>query len=345
MYKSKAKAERMLNFIQNVWSKKPITLVVKNGDGSTRKIEAQFDPSYNEAEGKVTDAAKLMGGNRHGTGSEQRVTLDLADDYYDIAADSTYNYSKTETGKDKITHEGVKQWHYFINDILFQEYGEKETTPYRVTINVKERNDGQFVYSFNAEKEKESPSTRQTLHADVTHNVSDMSNARTSSDRLSHPDAEVNSKYSNRERDTEYMEAVNAGDPERAQRLVDEAAADAGYSVRAYHGTPNGTSHVFNGWSYFTESKDYADVYKGRGASVNYKKTADNPKTYDVYLDPKNVFDTRNQKEEDIFWDEFYRKWGNVAPLRKQHHKHIRVGQCKCMVEKPNPIIIITLFT
>lgn len=156
-------------------------------------------------------------------------------------------------------------------------------------------------------------------------------------DNISHPDAEVNSKYSNRERDTEYMEAVNAGDTETAQRLVDEAAADAGYSVHAYHGTPNGTCHVFNGWSYFTESKDYADVYKGRGASVNYKKTADNPKTYDIYLDPKNVFDTRNQKEADIFWDEFYRKWGNGAPLRKQHHKHIRVGQCKCMVEKPNP--------
>lgn len=229
----KAKGERILNYIQNVWSKKPITLVVKNEDGSIRKIEAQFDPSYDETSGKLTDASKLMGGNRHGTASEQRVTLDLADDYYDIAADSTYNYSKAESGKDKTTHEGVKQWHYFINDILFQEYGKKETTPYRVTINVKERSDGQYVYSFNAEKEKESPSTRQTLHADVTHNVSDMSNARTSDNRVSQSDAEVKAKYSNRERDTEYMEAVNTGDTETAQRLVDEAAADAGYSVHA----------------------------------------------------------------------------------------------------------------
>lgn len=99
--------------------------------------------------------------------AEQRVTLDLADDYYEIAAESTYNYSKSETGKSSATHKGVKQWHYFINDILFQEYGEKETTPYRVTINVKERSDGEFVYSFSAERQNERSSTRRTLHADV----------------------------------------------------------------------------------------------------------------------------------------------------------------------------------
>ena len=56
-------------------------------------------------------------------------------------------------------------WHYFVNDIYFMEYGEEDLIPYTVTINVKEKEDGDFVYSFNAEKE---PSTRQTLHADVS---------------------------------------------------------------------------------------------------------------------------------------------------------------------------------
>ena len=36
---------------------------------------------------------------------------------------------------------------------------------YTVTINVKEKSNGDYVYSFNAEKE---PSTRRTLHADVS---------------------------------------------------------------------------------------------------------------------------------------------------------------------------------
>lgn len=101
-----AKAQRILSLIQNVWSKKPISLVVRDADGRARTIEARFDPTYDASNGKRSDASKLMGGNRHGSGSEQRVTLDLADDYYEIAAESTYNYSKSETGKSSATHEG-----------------------------------------------------------------------------------------------------------------------------------------------------------------------------------------------------------------------------------------------
>lgn len=197
-----AKAERILRYIQNVWSKKPITLVIENEDGSTRKIQAQFDPTYSADEGVQTDAKKLMGGNRHGTAAEQRVTLDLADDYYSIASDAVYNYSKSETGKENAAHKGVKQWHYFVNDILFQEYGEKETTPYRVTINVKERSDGQYVYSFSAEKQNERSSTRQTLHADVTNAAeNDASNARSFNNSISRSEENDNTKFSQRERD------------------------------------------------------------------------------------------------------------------------------------------------
>jgi hypothetical protein len=144
----KAKGERILEYIQNVWSKKPITLRIEQ-NGTVRYIEAQFDPTFSEDKNVRTDASKLMGGNRHGNAVEQRVTLDLADDYYQIASESTYNYSKLETGKDLETHNGVKMWHYFVNDIYFIEYGEKELTPYTVTINVKEKNNGDFVYSFN----------------------------------------------------------------------------------------------------------------------------------------------------------------------------------------------------
>ncbi len=164
----KAKAGKILGYIQNVWSKKPIKLNITDSDGNiVRNIEAQFDPYYTEEEGIRTDASKLMGGNRHGTAAEKRVTLDLADDYYKIASEAVYNYSKKETGKDSATHEGVKEWHYFVNDIYFAEKESENYEPYTVTINVKEKDNGSFVYSFSAEKSKESI-TRQTLHADVT---------------------------------------------------------------------------------------------------------------------------------------------------------------------------------
>ena len=162
----KAKGERILRYIQNVWSKAPIPLKIKSEAGE-RTIYAQFDPTY-DAGGGRTDASKLMGGNRHGTSAEQRVTLDLADDYYQIASEATYNYSKEESGKDIATHKGVKQWHYFVNHIYFSEYGSENYAPYRVTINVKERADGEFVYSFSAEKEE--LSSQRTLHAAVSSN-------------------------------------------------------------------------------------------------------------------------------------------------------------------------------
>lgn len=161
----KAKSQRILDYIQNVWSKRPISLVISNGETS-RVIEAQFDPTVDETENTYTDAQKIAGGNRHGNRGERRVTLDLADDYYQIASESKYNYSKYEIGKDSPQHDGIKLWHYFVNDILFAEHGEKTLIPYTVTINVKEKNDGDFVYSFSARKTKEFP-TRQTMHAAV----------------------------------------------------------------------------------------------------------------------------------------------------------------------------------
>ncbi len=160
-----AKSKVILDYIQNVWSKNPITLKI-NENGQTREVVAQFDPTYDESGHTRSDATKLMGGNRHGTASEQRVTLDLADDYYQIASEAQYNYSKDETGKDTSTHEGVRKWHYFVNDIYFSEFDSEEYKPYQVSINVKEKDDGSFVYSFSAEEQREL-STPQTLHAVV----------------------------------------------------------------------------------------------------------------------------------------------------------------------------------
>ncbi len=162
------KGKRILNLLQNVWSKSPIELNIIDSNGNVIKtITAQFDPKYDETKNEFTDATKLMGGNRHGSSSEQRVTLDLADDYHKILSESKYNYSKKEIGKEKPTHDGVKEWHYFINEIYFAEYDSEVYEPYNVSINIKEKYNGSFVYSFSAEKSSE-PSTQQTLHAVVS---------------------------------------------------------------------------------------------------------------------------------------------------------------------------------
>ena len=215
-----AKSERILNYIQNVWSKKPIPLVISNGEKS-RTIYAQFDPTIDRSKNVPTDASKLAGGNRHGNHTEQRVTLDLADDYYEIASESAYNYSKRETGKDIRTHDDVIMWHYFVNEIYFAEYGDKELVPYTVTINVKEKLNGEYVYSFNAEKEF---STQRTLHAAV--NAEKGANGELFFDDII-PDSSEKSNTNFSQADADYLNAVESGDTETAQRMVDEAASRA----------------------------------------------------------------------------------------------------------------------
>ena len=94
--------------------------------------------------------------------------------------------------------------------------------------------------------------------------------------------------------DAAYMDAVNRGDMDTAQRMVDEAARAAGYPVKAYHGTSNGgfTSFdtyggrfgLFGKGSYFTENKAVADSYQDKGRG-------NNKQTYAVYLAPGETLD------------------------------------------------------
>ena len=83
-----------------------------------------------------------------------------------------------------------------------------------------------------------------------------------------------------------------------------------------YHGTPNATFTKFRSGTYFTEHKWYADRYQNQSASsLSYKKTADNPDTYAVYLNIKKPFDTRNPEEARIFNEEYFGHWGMGTPL------------------------------
>ena len=60
-------------------------------------------------------------------------------------------------------------------------------------------------------------------------------NATEQKTRAYDPDMPV--QYSMRQRDADYLAAVERGDMETAQRMVDEAAEKAGYNVIGYHGT------------------------------------------------------------------------------------------------------------
>lgn len=230
-----AKSSVILEYIQNVWSKKPIQLDVVGEDGTRRKIMAQFDPSYDPTGERKGDASKIAGGNRHGTSAEQRVTLDLGADYHSILSESSYNYSKEESGKATFAHNGVKTWHYYVDEIYFAEKGTKDFKPYTVSINVKEKDDGAFVYSFSAEKGEFS--TPGTLHAPVDSPVSGTADAKLSMDMVTQGGVNVNREDA---RKSSRDSAGNALTEAQQRYFADSQVRDEdGNLIPVYHSTGN----------------------------------------------------------------------------------------------------------
>lgn len=156
------KQKRLINLWQNVWSQKPIELNIKEDDGSVRSIIASFDPDYDPTNVKKTDLGKVMS-NKNGSGGDRNVTLNLADDLYDLARTSVYMVSEDEHGKNTSTHQDVKRWHYFFNDIIYR--GNNGDVPYTVWLDVKEKSDGGYVYQLYAKKTKKGvPATASNAH-------------------------------------------------------------------------------------------------------------------------------------------------------------------------------------
>ena len=88
-------------------------------------------------------------------------------------------------------------------------------------------------------------------------------------------------QYSMAELDDEYSKAVEANDTEKEQEIVDQAAKDAGYTVKAYHGTGRAdrVGTVFlperatsGPMAYFTDSKEIAENYAKdkKDTSIDY---------------------------------------------------------------------------
>ena len=82
-----------------------------------------------------------------------------------------------------------------------------------------------------------------------------------------------------------------------------------------YHGTPSGNFTVFKDGTYFTPNKQYAERYQSASASsISTGKVADNPKTYEVYLDIKKPFDINDPEARRIYIEE-YIKGGNAMGI------------------------------
>ncbi len=148
---------------------------------------------------------------------------------------------------------------------------------------------------------------------------------QTSADSITYDDEgnviPISERFNSEKTDIRYsMQTDSEGNvlsEQQAEYFANSKVRDeAGKLLAMYHGTPNAGFTVFRSGTYFTQNKDYADLYQGRGASsLGYKKTAGNPDTYAVYLNITKPFDTRNKKERDIFRREYLGKWGMGTDL------------------------------
>ncbi len=104
----------------------------------------------------------------------------------------------------------------------------------------------------------------------------------------------------NQQRDEKYLAAVNSGDMETAQKMVDEAAKEAGFTVKAYHGsnkyftvfdnTGRKGSNSPDGAYFFSTNPDIAYSYTFEKNKVNLNTN----NNFSVY----NGFNRDGEREE-----------------------------------------------
>ena len=150
--------------------------------------------------------------------------------------------------------------------------------------------------------------------------------------------------------DSDYMAAVERGDTDTAQKMVDEAAKAAGYTIKAYHGSParftvfdkervgKGTDQFGAGFYFGTTdeiSKAYGgeqyEVYLDIKKPIKVYRTADGGDLYDVEITPTQAYKIVKKHplmydaEEsplgdfyDTYWEGGAKEW-MVKDLAKQY--------------------------
>ena len=177
----------MYRLITEAWDKKPISLTILE-DGKERQITARFD---GEANGEKF-AGKMAYGNRRGSRTERLITLNLANDIWEITNESTYDNSKDGNKQTRI-HDGTERWSYFTNAINYVDDAQPNRNGvYDFNLDVMRREDGDFVYTFYLKKRRTDAPRTFTAGVDGK-NAAD---ADSSKDSISKTGETVKTKFS-----------------------------------------------------------------------------------------------------------------------------------------------------
>ena len=199
--------------------KKYIQMMREQYSGRTAKFEHDGEVDYARFTGD--DMRKDMYGDQRSDVRGQKAKLNVAadGDIFTLVENASYSGSEAEQGKDTKAHRNVISWDYYVKTVQI------DGRMYDVLANIRKTADDSYVYSIqmNTRKTKEAALPRK---AQSPEGKSFQKRARaTSTESIPQSGEESNPKFSMR--DTAYTTAVESGNTEDAQRLVDEAAEEA----------------------------------------------------------------------------------------------------------------------
>lgn len=199
--------------------KKYMQMMREQYSGRTAKFEHDGEVDYARFTGD--DMRKDMYGDQRSDVRGQKAKLNVAadGDIFTLVENASYSGSEAEQGKDTKAHRNVISWDYYVKTVQI------DGRMYDVLANIRKTADDSYVYSIqmNTRKTKEAALPRK---AQSPEGKSFQKRARaTSTESIPQSGEESNPKFSMR--DTAYTTAVESGNTEDAQRLVDEAAEEA----------------------------------------------------------------------------------------------------------------------
>ncbi len=290
IYETSQETKKLSNKEKN---KRIIDLMQNEFKGRTAKFTTDSQTYYAHLD-KI-GLQKGLYGDKKSSNAGRRAKANIGADgnYIELVENATFDHTAAEQGKTTDSHKKVTDWDYFVKEIA------SDGVYYDVLVNVRKTGDGEYVYDVNLWENKNKKDAvplvaktvqeRQALKSEeTTPDVSVAHIPQNVNDEFSEISAEANGifekkptdkpdiRYSiSKETDADYMSAVERGDTETAQKMVDEAARRSGYSIRAYHGTNaeffafdkgrvgKGNDQYGAGF-YFASDKSASEHYGGR---------------------------------------------------------------------------------
>lgn len=228
-----------------------------------------------------------------------KINVGASGDFVTLMENASFDREEVNTNRSKNdAHKRTTVWEYYAKSIYV------DGKPFDVVVNIRREDSGsRFVYDVKLKQNKNLP------QLDPQAKISRRSKVQSTrlSGRFENNISQTNDDVKQQSRDADYLSAVERGDMETAQRMVDEAAKAAGYDRHLYHGSKRGGGFtVFKGWQYFTENKPYAERYARQDTGEGL---------YDVYVKSDKLFDTRKAADRAVF--EQYRDEYGMTELQK----------------------------